>query len=144
MGQDGDSLPDHVDLIFLATCTPQQIQVSVKGIQYRTRHQEFLNSSRRAASELPRHYYSTFVLSNFQSLPDKAPGGLSGAFIPVSLVHGSFPSFVTVSSWGKFTSENSSKKWSTPDENVKKEDRWSSLGYVVSLAKVCHDGRSRR
>jgi hypothetical protein len=136
----GDSLPDHVDVVSVVTCTPQQIGVSSKGIQYRTWHQDFLDSFRRAAGELHRHYYSTFVLSNFQNFPGNTPGGLSGAFIPVSLVHDSFPSFVTVSSWGKLMGENSGNKWSTPDEYTKKEDRWSSLGYVASLdSAALHD-----
>jgi hypothetical protein len=127
----GVSLPDHVDIVSLATCTPQQIQVSARGIQYRTWHQDFLSSFQRAASELPRHYYSTFVLSNFQMLPDDGVGGLSGAFIPVSLPRDPMPSFITVSSWGKF--KNSANRWSTPDDNTGKGDGWSSLGYVASL-----------
>jgi hypothetical protein len=127
----GNSPPDHIDVVSLVTCTPQQVQVSLRSGQYRTWHQEFLNSFLRAASELPRHHYSTFVLSNFQTLPANPFGGLSGGFIPVSLPHDSFPPFVTVCSWGKFN--NSANKWSTPDDNCKKEDGWSSLGYVACL-----------
>jgi len=123
--------PDHVDIVSLVTCTPQQVQVAKSGIRYRTWHQEFLNSFLRAASELPRHHYSAFVLSNFQTLPANALGGLSGGFIPVSLLHDTFPPFVTVSSWGKL--QNSANRWSTPDDNCKREDGWSSLGYVASL-----------
>jgi hypothetical protein len=127
----GTSLPDHVDIVSIATCTPQQIQVSAKGILFRTWHQEFLNSFLRAAGELPRHSYSTFVLSNFQQISEKDRGGLSGAFIPVSLRGDRFPSFLTVSSWGKFP--NSTNRWSTPDDITDSESRWSSLGYVISL-----------
>lgn len=126
-------IPDHIDIVSLATCTPQQIQVSARSIGFRTWHQEFLAAFLRSAGELPRHSYSAFVLSNFQTLPGNVLAGLSGAFIPVPLVHDSFPSFVTISSWGKVKNQNSSNRWSTPDDSIRKDTGWSSLGYVVSL-----------
>ena len=52
-------------------------------------------------------------------------------FIPVSLPSEKFPAFLTVSSWGKF--KNSANKWSTPDDDTKKANGWSSLGYVACL-----------
>jgi hypothetical protein len=74
------------------------------------------------------------VLSNFQKLSESGLGGLSGAFIPVSLPRGSFPSFLTVSSWGRFA--NYANRWSTPDDNTGNGNGWSSLGYVTSLDPV--------
>jgi hypothetical protein len=134
----GDAPPDHVDIVSVATCTPQQDQVTLKGEQYRTWHQEYLNSFTRAASELPRHRYSTFVLSNFQTIPGPAAGGLSGAFIPVPLPRAGFPSFVTTSSWGRFP--GSGNRWSTPDDCAATGKGWSSLGYIASLDSVAIGG----
>jgi hypothetical protein len=71
------------------------------------------------------------VLSNFQKLSKGNLGGLSGVFIPVSLPGKSFPSFLTVSSWGRL--KDSENKWSTPDDIIEKGGEWSSLGYVASL-----------
>lgn len=135
----GNFPPDHVDVVSLPTCTPQPVQVSLRSGRYRTWHQEFLDSFLRAAKDLPRHHYSTFVLSNFQEFSQKEFGGLSGAFIPVSLPTGDFPAFVAVSSWGKF--ENCENKWSTPDDDAKKENGWSSLGYVASLNPAALEDR---
>lgn len=128
-----DSLPDHIDIVSLATCTPQQTCGCSKGLQYRTWHQDFLDSFRRAASELHRHYFSTFVLSNFRKISDGVLGGLSGAFIPVSLPRHSFPPFLAISSWGK-SDKSSPNRWSTPDDNIDAGSGWSSLGYVASIA----------
>lgn len=130
----GDTPPDHVDIVSVATCTPQQDQVTSLGKPYRTWHQEYLNSFTRAASELPRHYYSTFVLANFQTVPGPAGGGLSGCFIPVRLSSADFPPFVTNCSWGRFP--DSINRWSTPDDRTATSKDWSSLGYVASLDSV--------
>ncbi len=133
----GEAPPDHVDIVSVATCTPQQEQSTSKGLPYRRWHQEFRSSFTRAASDdaLPRHHYSTFVLSNFQTVPGPAPGGgLSGVFIPLPLRGAKFPSFVTVSSWGRSrTASGSDNGWSRPDDNTEMAEAWSSLGYVASL-----------
>lgn len=135
-------LPDHVDVVSIATCTPQQNESTPMGVQYRTWHQEYLDSFRRAASDpaLPRHHYSTFVLSNFQTFPGaSAPYGLSGAFIPVPL-RKAFPLFVKARSWGRFRDSDSSNRWSTPDDGAATGKKWSSFGYVASLDSVALEG----
>ncbi len=132
-----DLPPDHVDVVSVAACTPQQNESTPMGVKYRTWHQEYLDAFRRAASDpaLPRHHYSTFVLSNFQTVPGPSPGGgLSGAFIPVPLPSSSFPPFVTLSSWGRFPGVGN--RWSTPDDRTVTGKVWESLGYVVSLDSV--------
>jgi hypothetical protein len=136
----GETPPDHVDIVSVATCTPQQGQVTLKGVPFRTWHQEYLSSFIRAASELHRHHNSTFVLSNFQTVPGPAAGGLSGAFIPAPLPSVSFPPFVTISSWGRFP--GLANKWSTPDDDTAPGNVWSSLGYVASIDSVALEGLS--
>ena len=99
----GDDPPDHIDIVSVATCTPQVPDPTSKAPYYRTWHNEFKKTFDRAASDddpLARHRFATFVLSNFQMMPTGDPGGLSGAFIPVPLGNSPFPDYVALSCWG--------------------------------------------
>jgi hypothetical protein len=123
-------VPDHVDIVSLAVCTPQVLSAS-KTLHYRVWHQDFLNAFHRAATELHRHYSATFICSNFQELSDESPGGLSGGFIPVPSPKTAFPSYVVVSSWGN--GGTPPNRWSTPDNDISAKG-WSSLGHIASLS----------
>jgi hypothetical protein len=131
--------PDRVDIVSVATFTPQQNEQTLKGIKYRTWHQDFLDSFRRAASDpaLPRHHLSMFVLSNFRAAASESAGGLSGAFTPVPL-RNTPPPFVTAPSWGHFSKIASANRWSTPDDRdlISAGEEWSSLGYMAILDSV--------
>jgi len=99
-----ERLPDHIDVVSLCTCTPQQTK-GVEGITARTEwHQDFRNSFVLAASDdmCARHQYATFIMSNFAHIPNSpAPkiGGLSGIFCPVPLGESSFPTYIQTSSY---------------------------------------------
>lgn len=127
----GEDVPDHIDIVSLVTCTPQPNTDGPKGMSSRTWHQDFLDAFRRAASELHRHYSSTFVFSNFQELSSHSPGGLSGGFMPMPLREHKFPSYVTVSAWGRNSS--TTNRWSAPDDDITRPGSWKSLGYVAAL-----------
>jgi hypothetical protein len=130
----GDGAPDHVDIVSLATCTAQQERLMPKGGVFRSWHEEFLNSFKHAANELPRHSYSAFVFSNFHVFPGgtrPGAGGLSGIFLPASLNVAELPKYVAVSSWGR-DQDNSINRWSPPEDGCERDD-WSSLGCIASL-----------
>lgn len=133
----GNAPPDHVDIVSVATCTPQPEPIKAKGVKSRQWHQKFRESFIRAASDdaLARHHNSVFVLSNFGKFPPTlSPGGLSGAFIPIPLRHPKYPDFVIISSWGRpKRSPDSDNSWSQAGEVGDSDDGWSSLGYVASL-----------
>jgi hypothetical protein len=116
----------------VATCTPQMSTRSSNGVNYRTWHTEFRETFRRAAGDdsLGRHHFATFVLANFQVMPQGEPGGLSGAFMPVPVRHREFPDFVTLSSygWPKGADEN---RWSRPDDDYMMDGK--ARGYIAAL-----------
>ena len=78
--------PDHVDIVSVATFTPQE------GPETPQWRQEFRNACEQAASgsNRYRHRHAVFVFSNFRSFPGKSSGhnqsqrigGLSGVFFP--------------------------------------------------------------
>lgn len=82
--------PDYVDVVAVATATPQTVNVAPGGTKTRSWHHLFQRSFIDAAgnSSFQRHAHAAFVLSNFWSLGARgdataAPGGLSGVFLPV-------------------------------------------------------------
>jgi hypothetical protein len=133
----GNAPPDHIDIVSVATCSPQ-IEVSPsKSEFYRTWHQDFRDSFLRAAKDdaLARHHFAVFVLSNFRMLSEKSPGGLSGAFIPVrpeDIRPEDKPiEFLNISQWGRLKAQDGdSNRWSTPNDDAA---QWSGLGYIASL-----------
>jgi hypothetical protein len=141
----GQSPPDHVDIISVATCTPQLERRTPKGGLYRMWHPEFREAFRRAASDdaLGRHHFAVFVLANFRTLPESTPGGLSGAFMPVSYSN-SYPDIVSVSAYGKPRSVMGAENgWSEPDGSA--HEQRSDLGHVASLTPfVVEDGALAR
>jgi hypothetical protein len=130
----GDNPPDHIDIVSVATCTPQVPSPSSKASYYRTWHNEFKKTFERAASDdsLARHHFATFVLSNFRMMSKGEPGGLSGAFIPVPVGHTAFPDYVTLSCYGH-PEDSRDNRWSAPDEDSVARGKWSTRGYIASL-----------
>jgi hypothetical protein len=125
------SPPDHIDIVSISACTPQQYRVSDDNVGYHTWHSEFRNTCIRSVKELSRHYHSTFVLSNYQSTKSSDIWGLSGIFIPVPLPNMDFPNYISLSSWGRFS--DTDNRWSTPDDaNVASKGK-SSLCYVANI-----------
>lgn len=130
----GTAPPDHIDIISVATCTPQPEQSMSGETPYRNWHQEFKESFKRTASEpkLARHHYATYVLSNFQQLRNADKAGLSGAFIPMPLPKKySPPSYVSLFAWGRESTTKDDNGWLRGTPKV--SDSFSSLGYIASL-----------
>lgn len=97
-----DSPPDHIDIVSLSVCTPLQEIKRKNGEVNRQWHSQFRNSFVHAATHdsCMRHHFSTFVLSNFSSIPKENIAGMSGAFIPVPLREEPYPPFVSFSTFG--------------------------------------------
>ena len=134
------SPPDHVDIVSVATCTPQPEMVSDAVPKYRVWHQQFREAFVHVASaaSLQRHARATFVLANFWSIGDSISenvagntGGLSGIFVPMKLAHGNFPEYVQVSSYGRNTDIELDNGWSTPGQPI--DAKRSTRAYLTQL-----------
>lgn len=92
----GNDPPDHVDVVSVATCTPQVPGPSSKAPKYRIWHDKFRDTFERAAGDdaLGRHHFATFVLSNFQMVSRHEPGGLQAHSCRSHPGTSSFPSML--------------------------------------------------
>ena len=65
--------PDHIDIVSVATHTPQQLKVA-KGGQRAVWHEQFSGSFLACATDdaLARHRYAVIVLSNFRTFIDES------------------------------------------------------------------------
>ena len=135
-------IPDHIDIISVATCTRQQTDVIGKGAHSRAWHQRFRESFIRAAEDdsLARHHHSVFVLANFRTVPVTEPGGLSGAFIPIPITRNKYPDVLSLHIWGKPNlTEGGDNRWYRPEQDM---GNGSSRGYIASLAPEHPDVQS--
>lgn len=124
--------PNHVDVVSVATCTPQPEGILENGRRYRAWHVQFLDAF-RAAAEKPdraRHHYASFILSNYGEMDGK-PGGLSGAFLPVSPGFPTCDAEVSVSCWGRPKKSAVNNMWSTSEDDAL--GSWDSRGFVAGL-----------
>jgi hypothetical protein len=129
-------LPDHIDIVSVATQTQRQNKLAQKGGPRPIWHEEFREALLRAAKDdaLARHRYAIFVLSNVHTLDKGVAAGLSGGFIAAPLSESPRPSYVTVCAWGKPESPaNLSNEWYFPDDETDPPQPWSSRGHFVVL-----------
>lgn len=129
---EGD-LPNHVDIVSLATCTPQPVEQTLNGEPYRLWHVDFLDAFRNAAKEdaYARHHHAALVLSNFLNTPNHREGGLSGIFLPMPPGFKDTLPGLSVCCWGRPTHGSGNNRWSTPDDQAL--TKWSSMGFVAGL-----------
>lgn len=137
VSQHADCIPDppnHVDVVSIATCSPQPHGQSRDGSAYRVWHSQFLDCFTAAANspDRARHHFATFVLANYTDISSKMGGGLSGAFLPVPPGFTSSDPAVSVSCWGRHkTVPKPHNGWSEPDDQAL--TGWSSRGFVAGL-----------
>jgi hypothetical protein len=124
----GSNPPDHIDVVSVAACTPQD--ESTGPPPYRTWKTAFKDAFHRAVTDasMSRHRFATFVLSNFGRDPNQGPAGLSGAFYPTKPAD-EFPESVSISCWGWPESEHD-PRWSKPIEDYSK---WRLQGHIASI-----------
>lgn len=129
-----DRPPDHVDVVSVATCTPQPPgAISKGGSRYRQWHDQFEKCFVDLAqgADFSRHHQAAMVLSNFREISEKEGGGLSGAFLPVPPPPGLDQPQLTVSCYGKDRERGGANRWSVPSDEAL--ERWRTRGYVVGL-----------
>jgi hypothetical protein len=128
----GDHPPDHIDVVSIATCTPQLEYNHNSGTKVRIWHEQFQDSFKRTAQDpqLTRHHFSAVVLSNFATLPEGVSGGLSGVFMPTPPKFCAFPKGITVSCWGKPKKGECHNNWSTPSDAPPND--WMVRGFIAS------------
>lgn len=128
------ALPDHVDIVSLATCTPQKPDKTATGIRYREWHQDFRAAFERAAQDngLPRHHFASFVLSNFRALHPSAPGGLSGVFEPIGMDNPMDDPRITLACYGHPKDTQANNRWSTPADGDPTQS-WRVRAYIAAL-----------
>lgn len=126
----GASPPDHVDIVSVATCTPQ----TVIGPGARTWHEQFRSAFVSAARDpqYSRHHFAAIILANFQEIDSNSGAGLSGAFLPIPPYFPETPSETLVFCWGQ-PSDGSSRdnQWSLPGDDA--VNKWRSLGFIAAL-----------
>jgi hypothetical protein len=143
-------IPDYVDVVSVATCTPQPETQGQTSIKTRAWHQHFRKAFIRAADDpsFQRHAHAAFVLSNFWSIGsqeraksnDNDIGGLSGLFLPVKVSQMKLPDFVQFSTYGMSDGETENS-WSLPSKEIDTKRRVRACiaqlsPYGVSLPKA--------
>jgi hypothetical protein len=129
----GDQPPDHIDVVSVATCTPQPEDRAPDGRRYREWHEQFQDAFRNAAQHpnFARHHFAAIVLANFRTLISGRAGGLSGVFLPVPPRYKHFHPDIVVSCWGRPKDQRRNNNWSRPDDDALIS--WSSRGFVATL-----------
>lgn len=133
--------PDHVDIVSVATCTPQPQGRSRDGTTFSEWHEQFRDAFRNVAAgaSFTRHHFSVIVLSNFRTVKGGAPGGLSGAFLPVPPKYLHFHADVDVSTWGRPKNQRqANNNWSRPEDNALVD--WDNRGFIAGLNPSAHWG----
>lgn len=129
----GRVIPDHVDIISVATCTPQTKTRTSDAMVYRDWHGKFQETFLALAenSDYARHHFAVVVLANFQEI-GKSAGGLSGIFLPVAPRYEAFPEGINVTCWGRPKSQDSgNNRWSLPGDDPL--TAWQNRGFIASL-----------
>lgn len=124
----GDSPPDHIDVVSVAACTPQDEALHPK--KFRVWKTAFKDAFHRAVTDasMSRHRFATFVLSNFGRDPNQGPAGLSGTFFPMK-PSDTYSSSVSTSCWG-WPKGETDPRWSLPIEDY---SEWTVKGQIASI-----------
>lgn len=133
------AIPDYVDIVSVATCTPQSENTGHGMIASRMWHQQFRDSFVRTAKDpsCQRHAHAAFVLANFWSLGTERQiasnevGGLSGMFLPVKAPLDINPDFLELSTYGK-SHNDIDNGWSLPANEI--SPGRSVRGYIAQLS----------
>ena len=124
----GTDPPDHIDVVSVVTCTPQDENSTEP--RFRAWKTPFKDAFQRSHTDdaMSRHHFATFVLSNFGRDPSSAPAGLSGTFYPAQPPGGALPD-VNISCWG-VPEGDFDPRWSNPLED---HSKWKIRGHMVAI-----------
>lgn len=122
--------PDHIDIVSVATCTPQQ--PLMKDGTDRQWHEKWRSAFLSATEKLPRHRTSIFILSNYAQFKGGRLGGLSGAYVPRPLGRSApFPHFVFAHSYRQ--NEDGQMMWLPVPEEEPSDKRPRNDCYIAAL-----------
>ncbi|MEB2848099.1 hypothetical protein [Endobacterium cereale] len=125
-------IPDHIDIVSVVTCTPQQVEQSKEGVPHRYWHERFSDVF-ETAQRHARHHYAAFILANFLLLEDGTAGGVSGVFLPVTPPSQATGKQFALCCNGKPRSSLQGRnRWSRPDDSPLED--WSSRGFTLGLS----------
>lgn len=131
-GECFQAVPDHVDVVSVATCTPQPRGFTPDG-PYAQWHRQFLDAL-LAVAENPgcrRHNFASVVLSNYRKI-GRDEAGLSGAFVPRRSGFTSLHAEITVSAFGRPGDGSwANNGWSIPSADLAKD--FEHRGFLMSL-----------
>ncbi|MEH6757202.1 MAG: hypothetical protein V7676_06785 [Parasphingorhabdus sp.] len=129
----GANPPDHVDIVSVATCTPQPRTNLDPTTTVHSWHEQFRHAFVDAARspDCTRHHFAAIVLSNFRQIETTKVGGLSGVFLPVPPNPTEFGVGTMTSVWGSASKEEPDTRWSLPGE--RDFTGWRSRGFIAML-----------
>jgi len=133
----GAAPPDHVDVVTVATCTPQPKALRIDGSPFRQWHDQFLDTFRAVANKADyvRHHFAAVILSNFATIQVGhdlfKDGGVSGGFFPIAPAFKSIPPDLEAFCWGRPKKTEGANMWSVPDDMAL--TKWDSRGFVLGL-----------
>ncbi len=130
---------DHIDLVSVASCTPQSSDRYGNGDLRREWHGTFREAARRIAQEddVRCHHGATMILANFREPPGPAAGGLSGVFVPHSLLSPSIHPFLQLSAFARSKCNGVFEDRWFPPRELESFGNWADIetrGYVAALA----------
>lgn len=128
--------PDHIDIVSVATCTPQPRVSPAKGHGPLEWQEQFRSTFEHTATSggLTRYRFASFVLANFRSVFE-GEAGLSGIYLPARLRQDKYGSFIVISCWGRPNS-GARNSWTPPSNDISGVKDWQILGYLACLDRM--------
>ncbi len=123
--------PDHIDLVSVATCTPQQVLTGLAAVGSGRRWQEAFRNAFTNAITHQRHTKAAFVMANFLTVLGGAAGGLSGVYLPIKLSLGETLTWAELHQHG-YDVHNPDNQW-LPLGHGKPEDKRQARANLVQL-----------
>lgn len=128
--------PDHIDVISVVACTPQPVAKEPPARRWQEKFLESFKDTQDAV--VSRHNFAAVVVANFRNLASRAPGGLSGAFLPIAIKSTALHPSIMMTYYGR-KDESSQNRWSEPQDDT---NGWQNLGFVASLDALAEPATS--
>lgn len=119
--------PDHIDVISVVACTPHPVTREPPARRWQEKFLEAFKETQDAM--VPRHNFAAVIVANFRHLASRAPGGLSGAFLPIAVKSTTLHPSIVTTYYGR-KDASSQNRWSEPQDDT---SGWQNLGFVASL-----------
>lgn len=128
---------EHIDIVSIASCTPQSTDRTADDSLREEWHGAFRESAEKMAraDEMHRYHGAIVVLANYREVEAFEHAGLSGVFLPHPLREPFPQAFVRQSVFGR-VGGNDNRWWEHREleQHRKEETKIASRGYVLALA----------